>query len=68
MENKTRAKEIVKTFINSCKHNGISLEKGWVLFDEMMSLVEQGVTDEKVWKSLIDKTIEESHNKEGAML
>ncbi|MEK5017450.1 MULTISPECIES: hypothetical protein [Bacillus] len=68
MENKIRAKEIVKTFIKSCKHNGIPLEKGWVLFDEMMNLVEQGVTDEKVWKALIDKTIEESQNKEGAML
>ncbi|EJR28748.1 hypothetical protein [Bacillus mycoides] len=68
MENKTRAKEIVKTFINSCKHNGIPLEKGWVLFEEMMGLVERGEMDEKVWKSLIDKTIEEAHSKEGAML
>ncbi|PGA91437.1 hypothetical protein COL91_10345 [Bacillus pseudomycoides] len=68
MENKTRAKEIVKTFINSCKYNGIPLEKGWGLFEEMMSLVERGETDEKVWKSLINKTIEESQNKEGAML
>lgn len=68
MENKTRAKEIVNMFINSCKRSGIPLEKGWVLFDEMMNLVEQGVTDEKVWKALTDKTIEESQSEEGAML
>ncbi|PFX75174.1 hypothetical protein COL38_29800 [Bacillus toyonensis] len=68
MENKKRAEEIVKTFIKSCKQNGIPLEKGWVLFEEMMSLVERGETDEKVWKSLIDKTIEESQSEEGAML
>ncbi|HDR4686674.1 hypothetical protein HNV23_27165 [Bacillus paranthracis] len=68
MENKKRAEEIVKTFIKSCKHNGIPLEKGWVLFDEMMNLVEQRVTDEKVWKALIDKTVKESQHKEGAML
>ncbi|PGD30533.1 hypothetical protein [Bacillus pseudomycoides] len=68
MENKTRAEEIVNTFINSCKHNGIPLEKGWGLFDEMMNLVEQGVTDEKVWKALTDKTIKEAQNEAGVML
>ncbi|HHY0839767.1 TPA: hypothetical protein ACVW80_005990 [Bacillus thuringiensis] len=68
MKNKIRAEEIVKTFIKSCKYNGIPLEKGWVLFDEMMNLVEQGVTDERVWKALIDKTVKESQYKEGAML
>ncbi|PHE89532.1 hypothetical protein COF81_25045 [Bacillus pseudomycoides] len=68
MENETRAKEIVNTFINSCERSGIPLEKGWVLFDEMMSLVEQGVTDEKVWKALTDKTIKEAQNEAGVML
>lgn len=68
MENKTRAKEIVKTFINSCKYNGIPLEKGWGLLNEMMNLVERGETDEKVWKSLINKTIKEAESKEGAIL
>lgn len=68
MENKKRAKEIVNMFIDSCQRSGIPLNKGWGLLEEMMRLVEQGVTDEKVWKSLIDKTIKESQNKEGAML
>ncbi|PED06067.1 hypothetical protein [Bacillus pseudomycoides] len=62
------SKEIVTTFIHACLDRGLSANKGFDLFNEILTLIEEKRCTEEMWFKKIETAVTEANNKEGATL
>ncbi|HDR7636173.1 TPA: hypothetical protein QCX75_005056 [Bacillus mycoides] len=62
------SKEIVTTFIHACLDRGLSTNKAFDLFNEILILIEEKRCTEEMWFEKIEIAVAEANNKEGVTL